>query len=358
MEILYCGISPAPGYPGSVQETYIDTISAMEAAKHDIIVWHWRLGEFPRSFISADVGLVLVSNTASLAFYRFAVECLCRQVLVGENLSCLTDSIRQEWAYLQEQRRNVSYRTLFQQYGDHLSMHLWYDLIVEGKYENLVESKPYRILLFQTKDIRDVQERKTPYQVTDSRTIISGIFPEAVVILALQVPWECVVLPGEIRKFPERAVQCQSALAQKLGAQRNAWQSPPLFPGEIHDFYQQTLMDAMRSQEQSVSSMVCSYIQTHLGEKLTRKTISDSLFFSPDYLAKVFLSETGVTMGAYICATRLEQAKEQLAQTSLPIGTIAAELGYQNFSEFSQWFKKQTGMVPSQYRKNNRETYI
>ena len=162
------------------------------------------------------------------------------------------------------------------------------------------------------------------------------------------------MLPGEVRRFPERALQCQTVLEQNLGSQRKIWQSPPLLPGAIHSYYQKVLTEAARGQQDAVSTLVRGYIQSHLGEKLTRRTISEHLFFSPDYLAKVFLAETGMTLGTYICTTRLERAKEHLTRTALPVGTIAAELGYQNFSEFSQWFKKQTGMVPTQYRNRHK----
>lgn len=352
MEVIYCGVGPTTEYPGPEYSSSREALSALEASPPDIVVWDWGLGPFPKEFLAKDTGLVLVSAWESLDLYRTAVEMGCRQVLTTLEPGSLTAAIEAEWSFLQEQRRNTSCRSLFQQYGDHLKIHLWYDLIVDGRYKDLLEPVSYRLLLFHSES---PGENVMPLaQKTDSPTIISGIFPEAVVILALQRPWECVVLPGDIRRATERASQCQAALSQRLGSPRKTWLSPPLLPGAIHGFYQQTLVEAMRSQDHSVSAMVREYIRTHLGEKLTRKTISDNLFFSPDYLAKVFLAETGVTMGAYICTTRLERAKEQLTRTTLPIGTIAAELGYQNFSEFSQWFKKQTGLVPSQFRKNNQ----
>lgn len=350
MDVLYCGAAPVPGYPGRTADTLPEALPALEGSPWDILVWHWDLGPFPQALLPEDRSLVLLGRDEDLTLYRFSLGCGCRRVLISAGPEEIAEALRQEGEDLQQRRRDLSCRTLFQRYGDHLKMHLWYDLIVEGSYETLLEPAAYRLLLLQDQAPPEPQHR-LPLQGSDSRTIISEIFPEAEVILALQMPWECVVLPGEVRRFPERALQCQTALAQNLGSQRKIWQSPPLQPGAIHGYYQRVLAEAARGQQDAVSTLVRGYIQRHLGEKLTRRTISEHLFFSPDYLAKVFRTETGMTLGAYVCTTRLERARELLVRTDLPVGTIAAELGYQNFSEFSQWFKKQTGMVPSQYRK-------
>ena len=351
MNLIYCGVVPIKEYPGTQVSTLAEAISAFKAEAWDVILWSWSLGKPPREMLPGGAALILICSEESLELYRTALERGCRHVLVSSGSQALAAEIEETWEEVQEQRRGDSYRSLFQKYGDHLKIHMWYDLIVEGRYKDLLEPMPYRLMLLYAAGLPEEKTKGVPRQKVDGPTIISGVFPEAIAILALQHPWECVVLPGDVRRLSERAAQCQTLLRQRLGEERKFWLSPPLLPDEVHGFYQQILVDTVRREEQSVSSMVCSYIQDHLGEKLTRKTISDNLFFSPDYLAKVFLAETGITMGAYLCGARLERAKEQLVQTSLPIGTIAAELGYQNFSEFSQWFKKQTGMVPSRYRK-------
>ena len=53
-----------------------------------------------------------------------------------------------------------------------------------------------------------------------------------------------------------------------------------------------------------------------------------------------------------IANLRMEQAKNLLAYTTLPIKEISQNIGYSNQFYFSAIFKKQTGVSPSVYREN------
>lgn len=92
------------------------------------------------------------------------------------------------------------------------------------------------------------------------------------------------------------------------------------------------------------------YIHQNLGEELSRERLAEAFFMSPDYLGKLFKKETGESLGNYIAAEKMKRAGELLASTDKPVGEIAAELGYGNFSYFSKSFKKYTGMTPMEYR--------
>lgn len=355
MDILYCGIEPSGKYPGVNVETVNTAIRKMAEQSFDVIVWSWNLGPLPAFTAPPEGGLVLVSDRESLELYRFAVRENCHQIVIAGDAVSLEDAISQALESVRKRRRDAERSALFEQYGSHLNMHLWYDLIVDGKYENLVDVADYRLILFHQENSGNAP-LSDPSPQTDSRTILSEIFPEAIVILALQRGWECVVLPGNVRRFSNRAAESEAALAQRLGFRRKMWESPKLVPSEIHGFYLDAIAETMRRSGQGqrvVSTLVIDYIHSHLGDRLTRKELSDHLFFSPDHLAKVFLAETGVTLGTYVCNARLARAKQQLAETSAPVGVIAAGLGYHNFSEFSQWFKKLTGLSPSRYREES-----
>ena len=235
MEVIYCGVPATKEYPGREISTYEKALSELRAYSGDLIIWAWMLGSIPPECVTENTGLILVSNEESIPLYRAAMELGCRHVLTTLESGSLTAAIEAERIFLQEQRHSASCRSLFQQYGDHLKIHLWYDLIVDGKYKDLLEPDSYRLLLFHPESTRENLQPMA--QNADSPTIISGFFPEAIVILALQRSWECVVLPGDTRRVSERASQCQNTLGQKLGVQRNFWLSPPLLPSEMHSSY-------------------------------------------------------------------------------------------------------------------------
>lgn len=75
------------------------------------------------------------------------------------------------------------------------------------------------------------------------------------------------------------------------------------------------------------------------------------LHISPNHLNKIIKKETGRTASEIITATCILEAKALLLQTSLDVGEIATELGFEDISYFSRFFKKQTEITPSEYRK-------
>lgn len=356
--ILYCGIRPSEHYPGPYAADAEQSVNALGTLDFDLVVWNWEfdIRQTPARIFHEQI--ILVSREKTLPLYEFAAAHGCKVVVAGPGQPSLDQTIAEIQEQIRTARQNESYRSLFAKYGGHLKLHLWHDLIVEGHYSNLIEDRSYRLILLEPVEEAAPKPLLEGPRGTDSHRIIAEIFPEASVILALQAQWEGIVFYGRVSRIEERANRCKEELAAGINTQRRLWISPALSPEQIHDFYMETINEAIRrkkrQKQHAVSRLVSGYVETHLGEKLTRKTISNALFFSPDYLAKVFQQETGMTLGSYIYQTRLRRAKDQLTETNLPIGVIASQLGYQNFSEFSQWFRKSTGMTPSQYRKNGR----
>ena len=93
------------------------------------------------------------------------------------------------------------------------------------------------------------------------------------------------------------------------------------------------------------------YIHCHYGDELTRTSLAELVYLNPDYLARVFKKETGVSLGTYIIQSRIKAAKHLLETTPLSVYQIAARVGYANYSYFSKLFKQDTGWSPSDYRR-------
>lgn len=52
----------------------------------------------------------------------------------------------------------------------------------------------------------------------------------------------------------------------------------------------------------------------------------------------------------YVHALRLEEAKQMLETTDLPIDAVANEVGYEDASFFGRLFRRETSLTPGQYR--------
>jgi AraC family transcriptional activator of pobA len=72
---------------------------------------------------------------------------------------------------------------------------------------------------------------------------------------------------------------------------------------------------------------------------------------TPNHLNKSVKSVTNKTAAKWIDETILLEAKYLLFQTSLSVSEIAMQVGHEDHSYFSRFFKKHEGISPVQYRK-------
>lgn len=100
-----------------------------------------------------------------------------------------------------------------------------------------------------------------------------------------------------------------------------------------------------------IVSQVENYVKAHQDEEIHRSQVAEYVHLSPDYLNRIFKKETGYSLKEYIIRQKMETARYLLTTTDLPIGIIAAKVGHNNFSHFSQTYKKVFGELPRTIRK-------
>jgi transcriptional regulator GlxA family with amidase domain len=64
-----------------------------------------------------------------------------------------------------------------------------------------------------------------------------------------------------------------------------------------------------------------------------------------------FQQATGMAPLEYVHTLRLEEAKQMLETSDLPVEAVANEVGYEDAGFFSRLFRRQVGITPSAYRK-------
>ncbi|MNW10759.1 Arabinose operon regulatory protein [compost metagenome] len=79
--------------------------------------------------------------------------------------------------------------------------------------------------------------------------------------------------------------------------------------------------------------------------------MAEIVYLNPDYLARLFKRETGISLGSYVIQVRIAAARHLLETTSLSVYTIASKTGYSNYSYFSKLFKQEVGLSPNEYKK-------
>lgn len=94
---------------------------------------------------------------------------------------------------------------------------------------------------------------------------------------------------------------------------------------------------------------ILSHVHAHLGGDLSMQTVAHRLHFHPNYGSGLFKSTVGVAFSEYVARVRLQKAKHLLLGTSLPLGGIAGEVGYEYY-HFIKTFRKREGMSPARFR--------
>lgn len=109
-------------------------------------------------------------------------------------------------------------------------------------------------------------------------------------------------------------------------------------------------------QSESVVQIIKRYVAMNIDQELTRDILAEQVFLNPDHLTRIFKKETGYSISEYVIMERLKLAKELLAQTNIPIGSVATAVGISNFSYFTKLFKKYTNFGPSEFRSQQSHT--
>ena len=92
------------------------------------------------------------------------------------------------------------------------------------------------------------------------------------------------------------------------------------------------------------------YVLAHIGQTITTEQLAKKLGMNRTYLCKLFVEETGLTVGRYVTRIKMEEARRLMDITQKSIAEIAEYLGYSSQSYFQRVFKADTGMTPGMYR--------
>lgn len=81
----------------------------------------------------------------------------------------------------------------------------------------------------------------------------------------------------------------------------------------------------------------------------------EDIGLTPRRLIEIFKQEYGVTPKEYSDFLRLSLAKKMLLNTDKKVIDIAYESGFASVSAFNRFFKKKTGITPTEYRKHSEQ---
>lgn len=100
-------------------------------------------------------------------------------------------------------------------------------------------------------------------------------------------------------------------------------------------------------------SLILHYIRHHY-QNLTLEDLADFFHYSHPYLSFLIRRNTGMTYSRLIKDIRIRQAEKYLKNTSLKVSEIAERIGYHSADHFTSVFRKETGLSPTQWRKQKQ----
>lgn len=149
-------------------------------------------------------------------------------------------------------------------------------------------------------------------------------------------PFNVEMLRLRVKKFIEKKETRQRQFREKID----------VAPSEI----------TITSMDEQFIQRAIKICEEHMSDtEFSVEVLGHELSLSRTYLYKKLINITGKGPAEFIRTIRLKRGKQYLEQTTMPIADIAAELGYANPKRFTENFKAEYGMSPSEYGKKFRE---
>ena len=91
--------------------------------------------------------------------------------------------------------------------------------------------------------------------------------------------------------------------------------------------------------------------------QLTIEELLQDTNYAHSHILRLFKKETGRTITQFFQKIKLKYAKNLLESSNQSIASIVLEIGFSNIGHFTNLFKKEYGVTPSEYRKNWKQYY-
>lgn len=161
---------------------------------------------------------------------------------------------------------------------------------------------------------------------------------------------------SEVYKINSSSLKRSFSKIFYLWNQKMPWSVPEAF-SVLYGLYS----DAVKSKTKKYAnkneflSEITSYILSHYCEKdFSIKDIADYGGISETHLRRTFKQNLNISPIKYINYLKLDKAKKMLQVSNFTINEIAASVGFDDPYYFSRFFKHETGLSPSEYKKNNK----
>ncbi|MNL00473.1 DNA-binding transcriptional regulator AraC [compost metagenome] len=108
------------------------------------------------------------------------------------------------------------------------------------------------------------------------------------------------------------------------------------------------------SRRESIVIQFLTLLSIHLRKQHHVQFYAGALFITPGHLNKMVKESTGKTAKAFIIEALVNVSKNLLTDSSYSVANIADELEFSSAENFGVFFKRHTGMLPTEFRSNKK----
>lgn len=114
--------------------------------------------------------------------------------------------------------------------------------------------------------------------------------------------------------------------------------------------------NAVQQNNEKIQKMnfVASYMHSNYASEIRLESLAEMSHYTYSYFSSAFKEVFGIPVTEYLLAIRINKASTLLLTTSMNITQIASFSGFPDANYFARAFKKETGLSPSEYRKQAR----
>ncbi len=112
--------------------------------------------------------------------------------------------------------------------------------------------------------------------------------------------------------------------------------------------------ETSQNEQYDVIRALLKDIEEHYDQPFRLDEISKKYYLSKEYLIRLFKKQTGKTPYGYYRYCKIQKAANELIYTDRTVSEIAKTIGYSGEISFGIQFKKEFGLSPSEYRKQNK----
>jgi AraC-like DNA-binding protein len=108
------------------------------------------------------------------------------------------------------------------------------------------------------------------------------------------------------------------------------------------------------SRRESIVIQFLTLLSIHLRKQHHVQFYAGALFITPGHLNKMVKESTGKTAKAFIIEALVNVSKNLLTDSRYSVANIADELEFSSAENFGVFFKRHTGMLPTEFRSNKK----